>query len=513
LPHGFLIRCQPTRGRFEAILGPDSRRADAHGCSVITAGPVDPEATLERHLVGRLPESPAVPAAVVVWDSRAKKLALVRDRTGLYPLFHARAGGDLTASPDARALLALPDFPREIDPLAVAGWLAGVDDEPAKTLYKALRRVPAGHMLTVDASNDSLSRLWEPPPEGALPARDAQRFGQTLESAVERLVDAPAAVFLSGGIDSSAVAAAAAATSRRAGIPPPLALCVEIEGASEEREQSRVAEALGLERRIRPATARDGLLDRALGRAAESLWPTGSAWQPVFDDLALEARAAGATAILDGIGGDDLLDAALRPAWPALSRGRVGVLRELAAADRAYAGGGMLAVLKATVPRRRRWTAPSFVAEQHQVSLAERAAERRDDLLSTRLAAGWEETWDAGLRQGVAYHHPLWAAAVVELVRGLPLETLVANGQAKSPARTYLSVRLPSISGPWPRPAIADSLQAALEDEYRAKNPAANQLQMLADLGVIALDTRSGGLPRPISGTLLLCEKWLRSRA
>ena len=510
MSHGFLIRCKPAGKAFEVDLCPGGLRADADGCSVVVAGQANPAGILEAHLAGKTPESPDVPAAIAVWDGRSGKLELIRDRTGLHPLFHHESSRGTIAGPDARALLALPEVPTEPDPLALAAWLAGVDGEPETTLYRSLRRVPAGHIVTIDARGAHLARLWEPPAEGSLSAREAARFGEALEDSVGTSLIGRAGIFLSGGIDSSAVAAATTKVNRDAGVEPPLALCVEIEGASEESQQRAVAEALGLARKSRPASAGPGLRQRACERAAGSLWPTGSPWQPVYDDLALEARDSGVSQIFDGIGGDELLDAALGPARRAVTHLRFGVMRDIAAAERGYVGGGMLSVLRAAAPRRqrRRWQPPPYIASRYQAALRELADARSDDLLSTRIAAAWEETWDAGLRQGVRYHHPMWAAGVVALVRGLPLEALVARGQAKSPARSYLADRIPAISGPWPRPAVADSLLRAFEREHARQAPAAGAL--LVELGIVSAPSL-GRNPEKMTASMMLLEQWLHS--
>ena len=481
---------------------------------MVVAGAGDPNAILDAHLAGRATESSDRPASLAIWDGRTRTLRLIRDRTGLYPLFYTPLAMGIAAGPDARALLALPDVSNEHDPLALAAWLAGVDSEPQTTLYRGLKRVPAGHLLTVDPAGERLSELWAPPQEGSFDEREARHFGETLEVSIARMLTGRAGVFLSGGIDSSAVVAAVSRTSRDAGIDAPLALCVEIDGASEEREQRAVVDELRIERRSRVAAAGTGLLERALDRAAESLWPTGSAWLPVYDDLADDARASGVRSIFDGIGGDELLDVGLRPARRALTHLRIRSLFDLAAAERGYTGGGIGSVLRAAVPRRRRhrWQPPSFIAPEHRAALRELAATSRDDLLSTRVSAGWEESWDAGLRQGVTYHHPLWTASVVTLVRGLPLEALVSKGQAKSPARSYLAERLPGITGSWPRPGVADVLQAALQNEHRATLESAEGNGLLTALGVTTPPDPSLRNPNASPPAALALERWLRLR-
>jgi asparagine synthetase B (glutamine-hydrolysing) len=508
--HGFLIRCDAVAGQFEALVGSGGLQAASDGCRVVVAGAGDPFAILAGQLAGRTTESPDQPASLAIWDGQTRTLRITRDRTGLYPLFYTRLSSGIAASPDARALLALAGVSRDFDPLALAAWLANVDSEPETTLYRRINRVPAGHLLTVDPGGERLSELWAPPQEGSFDEREARYFGETLEGSITRMLTGRAGVFLSGGIDSSAVVAAVSRTSRDAGIESPLALCVEIDGASEEREQRAVADELGIERRSRVAAAGTGLLERALDRAAESLWPTGSAWLPVYDDLADDARAAGISSIFDGIGGDELLDAGLRPARRALTHLRIRSLLDLAAAERGYTGGGMVSILRAGVPRRHRhrWQPPSFIAPEHRAALRELAETPRDDLLSTRISAGWEETWDAGLRQGVTYHHPLWTASVVTLMRGLPLQALVSNGQAKSPARSYLAQRVPGITGSWPRPRVANVLQATLQNEHRAALESSKDDGLLSALGV----TTPPCNPNVYPPAVLALKRWLRVR-
>ena len=414
----------------------------------------------------------------MIWDGRTRTLRVIRDRTGLYPLFYTR----LTAE-SSRALMRGRSSPFPMCRMSSirSRWPRGLQASTPNRRRRStvsMKRVPAGQLLTVDPAGERLSEVWAPPQEGSFDEREARHFGETLEVSIARMLTGRAGVFLSGGIDSSAVVAAVSRTSRAAGIEPPLALCVEIDGASEEREQRAVVDELRIERQSRVAAAGTGLLERALDRAAESLWPTGSAWVPVYDDLADDARAAGIRSIFDGIGGDELLDAGLRPARRALTHLRIRTLLDLAAAERGYTGGGIVSVLRAAAPRRparHRWQPPSFIAPEHRAALCELAATPRDDLLSTRLSAGWEESWDTGLRQGVTYHHPLWTASVVTLVRGLPLEALISKGQAKSPARNYLAQRLPGITGSWPRPGVADVLLVALQKEHRAALESADE--------------------------------------
>ena len=61
---------------------------------------------------------------MALWDARERRLVLARDPYGIKPLVYARLGRRLAFASELKALLALPGFPREIDPEAVEGYLA-----------------------------------------------------------------------------------------------------------------------------------------------------------------------------------------------------------------------------------------------------------------------------------------------------------------------------------------------------------------------------------------------------
>src|SRR6185436_4217795 len=57
--------------------------------------------------------------AIALWDTRRKRLVLTRDRTGIRPLFYARAAGRLLFASEAKSLFACDDVPRRLDPRAL----------------------------------------------------------------------------------------------------------------------------------------------------------------------------------------------------------------------------------------------------------------------------------------------------------------------------------------------------------------------------------------------------------
>jgi len=524
---GWLLSCDPNDDRFAAEVHDGASEARADGCAALAYGAADAERVLRAYLnegaeafAGDLGAS-----SCAVWDSRTRALHLARDRTGLLPLFHARNGRTCIAGVGADEVMRQPGLSSAPNRIAVAEWLAGALTAPDETLLAALRRVPAGHVLVLDGGGERLLPVWVPPAPGSIPAEHAGAFGDTLERAVGRAVRSEqAAVFLSGGLDSCAVAAAAATAAQ----PPLTALCVEIAGASEADVQRSVADRLGMTLEFSNADRGENLLERALERARSSLWPVGALWQPAFDELALRGREAGVGVILDGQGGDELLDVGLGPGIDLARRLRIGRVADLVRANRTYTGASVSASLRQIARSRQRrpraasplpeWLAPDpelrrEVLERRVPIDQTYGALRRADLVDPYLAHAREEGFVAGQRDGVVYRHPLWDPEVVALLHGLPPEAFVAAGEPKSPARRYLRRRIPGIAGRWPRPLVADDLFA---DVLGAEAPAAWRRcggpRALAELGVVGKDPPIERYPVSATWSILAMEFWLRSR-
>ena len=352
---------------------------------------------------------------------------------------------------------------------------------------------------------------WSPPAPGTFPSSEAERFGDLLETAIARRA-ADAAVYLSGGVDSAGVAAAAAAALPK----PPLALSVVFEGASEERTQRLVAADLGLDQLFATAVG-DDLLERGLRRIEGSIWPTPALWAPVFDGLAEHAVARGATLLFDGIGGDELLDPGIA-AGRALRRRPIAFARWLRAESRftTTARSSLRAVLapRAGPPLLPDWVAPDpalrRALEERLVSPPRDLASTHEaDLLDPVAAAGREEAFTHSASLGLTRHHPLWDPGVVELLFGLDPAGFSAGGLPKAPVRGYLARRVPSLTGPWPRPEYADHVLAGMFSE--AGRLAGGGFPFLEELGISprARDTPMFDPEQMLA--ILRVERWIRS--
>ena len=153
--------------------------------------------------------------AFALWDRNREILFLARDRLGVKPLHYGTLpDGTFLFGSELKALLAYPQFPREIDHHAVEDYFAyGYVPEP-RTIFSGALKLPPGHtlMLRRGAAVPQPKEYWDVPfrPHAPMTEQDAQEELITrLREAVRiRLVaEVPLGAFLSGGVDSSAIVA------------------------------------------------------------------------------------------------------------------------------------------------------------------------------------------------------------------------------------------------------------------------------------------------------------------
>ena len=153
--------------------------------------------------------------AFALWDRNRETLFLARDRLGVKPLYYGiLPGGTFLFGSELKALLAYPDFPREIDPYAVEDYFAyGYVPEP-RTIFSAALKLAPGHTLTLrrGMATAQPQAYWDVPfrPHAPMTEQVAQEelIARLREAVRIRLVaEVPLGAFLSGGVDSSAVVA------------------------------------------------------------------------------------------------------------------------------------------------------------------------------------------------------------------------------------------------------------------------------------------------------------------
>ena len=158
--------------------------------------------------------------AFAIWDGRARRLFLARDRFGKKPLFYRLTPEGIWFGSEAKAILQDPEVARVPDRLAIHEYLTYGYVPGTRSAFEGIGKLPPAHVLTVEQDGrQRLASYWSlrlaPKHEamGAGPgdlARAAERVRELLDEATRlRLMsDVPLGAFLSGGVDSSAVVAA-----------------------------------------------------------------------------------------------------------------------------------------------------------------------------------------------------------------------------------------------------------------------------------------------------------------
>jgi asparagine synthase (glutamine-hydrolysing) len=152
--------------------------------------------------------------ALALWDQRRRRLVLARDRVGIKPLYYAQHEGLLLFGSEAKTLLAYPGFPRALDLVSLDQYLTYEYVPTPRSIFQGVSKLRPGHALAVEDGQVRDWAYWQldfTPRPPTRPVEDmADELWQTLREAVRRelMSDVPLGVFLSGGIDSSAVAAA-----------------------------------------------------------------------------------------------------------------------------------------------------------------------------------------------------------------------------------------------------------------------------------------------------------------
>ncbi len=265
--------------------------------------------------------------AIAIWDAARRRLVLARDRFGIKPLYYRADAGELAFASELRAL------PRgEIDLDALEAFLAFNSIPAPLTIFREVRKLPAGHLLLWEDGSVRVKRFARPAPVPVDELRDDEE-AELVEELRARLRDAvrahlvsdvPVGVLLSGGVDSSFLAALAAEESAE----PLRTFSIGFEERSfdELADARRVAERYATQHRelvLRPDAA---LLLPALAEAFDEPFADSSAL-PTY--LVSQLAAGDVKVALSGEGGDELFGGYYTYAADLLAA-RVGGLARLA---------------------------------------------------------------------------------------------------------------------------------------------------------------------------------------
>lgn len=451
-------------------IAPEARRQTADSALITAAWERLGEQALDR-LDGEF--------CFAIWDTAARRLTLVRDHLGSRPLYYAQWSGGCAFSTSLTGLLRLPQVDTTLDEYAIADYLATLTASDTSTLYRGIRRLGPGSVLTWTPDRAaSIHRYWHITTTPRVHLPSAGEYVEAVQARVQSVIarccdtDHGIGLILSGGLDSSTLAAMAArhlAAQGRILLTASSVLPAGHRGPAQD-ERPYMEAVCAQYPNIVPhwITAQDHSL---LAGLDDDLRRTG---QPSWNPFAVMDRAlhttlsqAGARVVLDGLHGDSvwsfehpvfvldfLLRGQIRTAW-----------REWTALGRRYRIGRRTLAKLAWAPYaawmpswrgdfRTRLTArtgPTAIALDlaRRTRLAQRArrerarglpmlslyAAQRNDLASpvwSRLREGVART---GATLGLSLRSPLWDRRVLELCLSAPPGVLHQDGFGRSLVR------------------------------------------------------------------------------
>lgn len=502
-------------------------------------------------------------------DEDRREAFVARDPLGSHPLFYSETGDRHVFAESARALRSLPGVSSKLSRVVLADHLCHRWPEATETFFEGIRRVPPGCLVRLSSHSRQFGRHFDPAPPGrpiAWAADDVvSQFPAIFNRAIDRCLDrGPAAVFLSGGLDSISVAAGAAdrARERRDAMPWALSLAMPDPECDERETQAQIATALGMPLRLvefDDAVGSRGVVAAAtdVGRTLSS--PLLNFWAPAYLSLAEAASQDGVRTVLSGSGGDEWLSVSPYLAADLLARGDLrGWWQFFLAFRRSYQhswwkhaklctwtfGARPLASrsLARAFPgpwRRRRergltsrdpqWIAPDASLRRLQ---RDRAAKVLDDpdpaqgFYVREMRSGldhpltsWEleEQYEFGKASGQAFLHPYWDADLVDILYRTPPALLSGGGRAKGLVRGTLARRFPMLGLDRQRKVSGTSFYRTLVNSQLPKAAQdVGECRALADLGVITTEAaREYGSPdfgTPVNRwDVINLETWVRA--
>src|SRR5262249_37311430 len=191
--------------------------------------------------------------AFAIYDCERRRMFLSRDRFGQKPLFYTYQNDTFAFASELSSLIQHSEISASPSPLSVQKYFAYGFLPAPHSLYESIRKLPGGHNLSVDAEHRRpvARRYWDflLEPSGDLAARDEEELAEELRTLLRKAVqrhlisDVPVGLFLSGGLDSSAIACFAT----DAGARPAWSFCVGFDAIDfdESAQAAGVAQVFG----------------------------------------------------------------------------------------------------------------------------------------------------------------------------------------------------------------------------------------------------------------------------
>lgn len=245
-----------------------------------------------------------------LWDARRQRLIVGRDRLGVKPIYVYRDAHRIAFASEAKALLALPGVPTQLDPSALHSYLNLGYVAAPQSIFRGITKLAPASVLTIERGRVEERRYWHISPSVDKTANEhdwIERVRARIDESVrmQMVSDVPIGAFLSGGIDSSAVVGLMAAHSDR----PIKTYAIGFKGTAADDFYNelpyarRVADLFRTEHReivVRPDVV--SLLPRLLWHMDEPVCDTAF----ITTYLVSEFARRDVTVILSGVGGDEL---------------------------------------------------------------------------------------------------------------------------------------------------------------------------------------------------------------
>ena len=418
--------------------------------------------------------------ALALWHNQERELVLARDRFGIKPLYYYASDHLLVFASELRALLGSGLIPRKLSQAGLNSYLATGSVAAPLTIVEGIRALMPGHYMRVRATQSGavqctvakFARDERAPSPGNRDRAVAQLRAELEESIRLHLVsDVPLGVFLSGGLDSSALVALMSKVTAQQ--PKTFSVVFEETSLTEELYSRDVAARFDTDHcEIR--LGEDELLEM-LPEAIASLD------QPTMDGLntfvvSKAVKAAGVTVALSGLGGDELFAGypSFRRAlkFASLPKASKGVMRAAAGVGRH--------VLNGSVQRQKFWQLVGSQGSGEEVYRITR------ELFSNSVLAKLTASKNGFAKEAAVVREADLVNTVSRLeLQGYMANTLLRDTDAMSMAHS-LEVRVPfvdvnvvnyalSLPGEWkldhrhhdvPKPLLADAVADLLPRDF-----------------------------------------------
>jgi asparagine synthase (glutamine-hydrolysing) len=255
--------------------------------------------------------------AAAIWDRHTRTLTLARDPLGIKPLFVSEQKGGIGFASEISALREIPGYEFDVDDRGVDDFFQFGHVLGPRTIFRQVRALEPGHVMTIGSVGSAIRRFWTARIQTRGDLSESQWIEQTREKLLgtvrqHMISDVPVGVFLSGGVDSSAIAAGMAHALNGGSLK---AFTAGFPGSKidESAAAGRVARHLGCEHivlPIEPETAADVL--PAVQRSFDEPTAANSAI-PLW--YLSRAAAKHVKVVLCGEGGDELFLGYKRQRW------------------------------------------------------------------------------------------------------------------------------------------------------------------------------------------------------